>query len=151
MGSINGRIRRLEGEHADPRETPAKAEERRRRIREDAKRSIERSRREGKEPVFEITDAGDVLCTHDGKPVTQSHQTLSEEWYWDYYEMGNPGGLVYDPETEAFYMPRSAGRIAGELAFSRERCYLPRFFHALGDRRADPYCISAPERIELGP
>ena len=149
--SIEGRIRRLEGEHADPEETPAEAQERRRSIREDAARSIERSRREGKEPVFEVTGAGDVLCTHDGRPVTESHETLAEERYWDYYEMGNPGALVYDPATEGFYMPQSAGRIAGELAFSRTRCYLPRFFYALGDRRADPYCISAPERIELAP
>jgi hypothetical protein len=81
--------------------------------------SIERSRREGTEAVFEITDKGDVLCARDGKPVTESHQTLAEEWYWDYVEMGNPGGLIHDEETEGFYMPN------GELAFSRDRCYLP--------------------------
>ena len=76
--------------------------------------------------------------------MTEWHQTLAEEWYWDYVELGNPSELIHDEETEGFYMPDS-----GELAFSRDRCYLPRFFWALGDSRADPYCISVPERIEV--
>jgi hypothetical protein len=31
---------------------------------------------------FEITAAGDVLCAVDGKPVTDSRQTLAEQFYW---------------------------------------------------------------------
>lgn len=149
MGSMKRRLERLEGEHTATEETSAEREERRRRIREEAERSIERSRGENKDPVFEVAEDGGVYCAHDGKPVTDFHQTLAEEWYWDYVAMGNPGGLIHDEKTEGFYMPE--GRAAGELAFSRDRCYLPRFFWAIGDQRADPYCMSAPERIEVGP
>jgi hypothetical protein len=149
MGGIRRRLDRLEDVRRTEPEGEQEREERRGRIREDAERSIRRSLGEGAEPLFKITDAGDVVCTRDGKPVTDTHQTLAEEWYWDYVEMGNPGGLVHDEETEGFYMPE--GRAAGELAFSRTRCYLPRFFWALGDKRADPYCMSAPERIGVGP
>ena len=43
--------------------------------------------------------------------------------------MGNTGGLIHDEGTEGFYMPN------GELAFSRDRCYLPRLFWAIGGPR----------------
>jgi hypothetical protein len=145
MASMRRRLENLENERHPEPEDQREREERRERIQEDAERSLERSRREGKEPAFEITDKGDVLCAHDGKLVTESHQTLAEEWFWDYVEMGNPGGLIHDKESEGFYMPN------GELAFSRDRCYLPRFFWAIGDPRADPWCMTAPERIEVGP
>jgi hypothetical protein len=147
MGSMKRRVNKLEDSRrasVEP-EDQREREERHRRIREDAQRSIERSRREGTEPAFEITEEGNVVCAHDGKPVTESHQTLAEEWYWDYVEMGNPGGLIHDKESEGFYMSN------GELAFSRDHCYLPRFFWAIGDPRANPWCISVPERIEVNP
>jgi hypothetical protein len=95
------------------------------------------------EPPFAIGEDGAVFSTRDGKPITDSHQTLAEQWYFDYVAMGNPGELYHDEETQGFYMPN------GELAFSRDRCYLPRFFHAIGDTRADPYCISVAERIDI--
>jgi len=63
--------------------------------------------------------------------------------------VGKTRGLIHDKETEGFYMPE--GRAAGELAFSRTHCYLPRFFWAMGDDLADPWCMTAPERIEVGP
>ncbi len=143
--SLEGRIRKLEGQFSPQPEDEREREERRQRIREVAAQSIERSRREGEEPAFEITEDGGVVCARDGKPVTEFHQTLAEEWFWVYFEMGNPGGLIYHEETQGFYMQN------GELAFSRERLYLPRFFWALGDPRADPWCITAPERIEVKP
>ncbi len=118
--------------------------ERRERIAHDANRSNERRRSEGLEPIFEVDEGGDVFCAYDGKPVTDFHQTLAEVFFWDYVEMGNPGGLYYDEATEGFYMPDS-----GELAFSRDRCYLPRFFWAIGDAHAAPYGISVPERIDI--
>jgi hypothetical protein len=59
--------------------------------------------------------------------------------------MGNPGGLIHDEATQGFYM------LNGGLAFSGDRCYLPRFLWAIGDPRADPWCISVPERIEVNP
>ena len=143
--SIERRLRKLEDEHATPEETPAEREERHRSIREEAERCIERSRRKGEEPAFEITEDGRVVSARDGKLIEDFHATLAEEWYWEYVEMGNPVGLIHDEVTEGFYMPN------GELAFSRTRCYLPRFFWALGDERADPWCISVPERIEVKP
>jgi hypothetical protein len=143
--SIRRRLRKLESrlppEPLDGREQ----EEQRRRIREEAQRSIERSLRDDREPAFEITEEGCVVSARDGKPIEDFHATLAEEWYWDYVEMGDPGCLIHDEGTEGFYMPN------GELAFSRNRCYLPRFFWAIGDERADPWCMTAPERIEVGP
>ena len=103
------------------------------RIREAAERSIEHSKGNGKEPAFELTEDGSVVCAREGTPATEFYRTLAEGWYWDYVEMGNPGGLIHDGETEGFYVPE--GKAAGEPAFSRTRCYLPRFFWALGDKR----------------
>jgi hypothetical protein len=141
---IGRRLSRLEAAGRPDPEDERPREQERERIREAVQQSIEHSLREGNEPVFEITDDGDVFCARDGKPVTEYHQTLAEEWYWDYVAWGNPGGLIHDEQSEGFYMPTN-----GELAFSRDRCYLPRFFWAIGDPRADPYCISVPERIDI--
>ncbi len=145
--SLERRLRNLEGRLSPEPQDEREQEERRQRIREEAQRSIERSRREGKEPALEITEDGDVVSARDGKPIEDFHATLAEEWYWEYVEWGNPGGLIHDEEAGAFYMPE--GRAAGELAFSRTRCYLPRFFWAMGDERANPWCITVPERIEV--
>ena len=111
------------------------------RIREAAERSIEHSKGNGKEPAFELTEDGSVVCAREGTPATEFYRTLAEGWYWDYVEMRNPGGLIHDGESEGFYVPE--GKAAGEPAFSRTRCYLPRFSCALGDKRANPYCLSA--------
>jgi hypothetical protein len=99
------------------------------------------------EPPFAITESGDVRSSRDGKQITTFHQTLAEEWYWEFRDMGyNPRGLIHDEETQHYYMPDPPH----ELAFSRDRCYLPRYFWALGDDRADPYCISVQERLPPG-
>ena len=143
--SLERRLRKLEGQRSPEPKDERELEETRARIREDAERSIERSRREGKAPAMEITGDGRVLSARDGKPIEDFHSTLAEEWYWDYVEMGNPGGLIHDEQTQGFYMDNS------ELAFSRTRCYLPRFFWALGDEHANPWCITVPERIEVKP
>jgi len=79
---LKDRLSRLEDEHRPEPEDERERKKWRVRIREAAERSIEHSRREGKEPVFEINDGGDVSCTHDGRPVTEWRQTLAEEWYW---------------------------------------------------------------------
>jgi hypothetical protein len=123
-------------------------EKRRKMVREGAERINDRRRRHSEDPVFEITEDGDVFCVRDGKPVTDYHQTLAEEWYWEFREAGhNPRGLIHDEETEGYYMPASSAA-PHELAFSRDRCYLPRYFWAIGGWRADPYCISVPERLD---
>jgi hypothetical protein len=70
-------------------------------------------------PIFEITEDGGVLCARDGRPVTNFHQTLAEEWYWQELEWGAPG-LVHDEEAQAFYTQ------SGELALSRDRVDLQR-------------------------
>lgn len=148
--SIGRRIGKLENEiPSPPAESSYDREAKREEIRDTARRANERLMREDMPPIFEITAGGDVLALRDGKPIEGFHATLAEEWYWDYVEMGNPGGLVHDEETEGFYMP--PGRDAGELAFSRTRCYLPRFFWAMGDERAYPWGLNAPERVEVGP
>jgi hypothetical protein len=86
----------------------------------DAPRSNERRQREGLEPLFVITDEGEMY-TRDGRPVTEYHQTLAEEFYWLTVEWGGLG-FVHDAEAEAFYTAE------GELAVSRTRANLQ---HAL--------------------
>ncbi len=79
-------------------------------------------RREGLEPVFEITEGGDVLCTHDGRLVETWEQTLAEDWYRRQLAWSTRG---HDEEAEAFYTPE------GELALSRTYCNLERVFRLL--------------------
>ena len=113
MASIERRIDRLEGEHAEPEETPAAGEERRQALRRDAEH-INYCRDKDEEPIFEITEDGDVVCAVDGRPVTDSRQTLAERFYW--LEVGFGGdGLVHDEEAQAFYSQ------SGHLAVSRDR------------------------------
>jgi hypothetical protein len=175
VSDIKRRLNRLEGRaHTEP-EDELEREKRRRQIQELAERENERffrylaierrtaflesvgyedhapgSLRDDNfiypddEPPFTITEDG-VFASRDGKPITDPHQTLAELWYWQFREeQNNPRGLIHDEETQAFYMPDAPH----ELAFSRDRCYLPRYMWALGDERADPYCIHTPERLE---
>ena len=86
-----------------------------------------------------------VLCTRDGKPVTDPHQTWAEVCFWEFHDEGyNPRGLIHDEETQGYCMPEPPH----ELAFSRNRWYLPRFFWALGDDRANTYSLDTPERLD---
>jgi hypothetical protein len=141
---MRGARRRLERLEPGARPVGVPPEDERERIAHDANRSNERRRSEGREPIFEVDGGGEVFCAHDGKPVTEYHQTLAEEWYWQFREEGlNPRGLIHDEATHGYYMPDPPH----ELAFSRDRCYLPRFFWALGDGRPDPYRIRVPERL----
>jgi hypothetical protein len=135
---LKNRIEKLEDAARPEPEDERERQKWRERIVYEANRMNEHRLNEGKEPVFEITDRGDVLCTHDGKPVTEFHQTLAEEWYWQFREWGdNPRGLIHDEEAQAYYTPDG-----GELVFSRDRCLLLNFFWALGDDRAYPYGIT---------
>jgi hypothetical protein len=125
MGDVRRRLDRLERDFAGP-EPEASPKDRARTL-QDAEQSIERSRREGGEPVFEITPSGEVLCTHDGRPVEDWHQTLAEEWYWmqvEYHTAG-VGHFTHDQEAQAFYTSK------GELALSRTACHLDRLFNGL--------------------
>ena len=163
------RLSRLESAGRLGPEEEHRREEKRERIRQEAERMNERylerrpierehARLEGEPdaplegddvPPFTITEDGEVFCSRDGKPVTEWHQTLAEEWFWWFHEelQDNPRGLIYDEDTQAYYMPDPPH----ELAFSRDRCYLPRFFWAFGDERADPYCIRVPECLGRRP
>jgi hypothetical protein len=78
-------------------------------------------------PLFEIDADGNVFCTHDGKPVTDSRQILAEEFYWMEVEWDGPG-LIHDEEAEEFRTP------SGELALSRERVSIP---HLMGPGRME--------------
>ena len=113
MGNVRCRLAKLEDAARPEPQDEQERERWRERILCEAKRMDESRHREGREPVFEITDGGDVFCTHDGRPVTEWRQTLAEDWYRQELEWGNPLGLVHDEEAEAFY---TAG---GELALSR--------------------------------
>ncbi len=122
--TVKRRIRRLEESGGPLGETEAEREERRREIRKEAERMNDSLRREGKEPIFEVADNGDVSCSRDGKPVTDFHQTLAEVWFLETLEWGAPG-LIYDEEAEAFYTP------GGELAISRDRVDMRHLFKSL--------------------
>ena len=112
--SLKGRVDRLEGRlPQEPKQTAAEREERRRCIREQAEH-INRCRDRDEPPVFEITEAGDVLCARDGRPLTDPRQTLAEQFYWMEVRFGG-AGLVHDEEAQAFYSP------SGHLAVSRDR------------------------------
>jgi len=122
--SLDRRLSKLESEHAEPGETAAECEELRKRIRAEAEH-MNYCRDSDEPPIFEITDAGDVLCPRDGKPVTDTRQILAERLYW--MEVGWGGSdLVHDEEAEAFY---SKG---GHLAVSRDRVDLS---HLMGPDR----------------
>ncbi len=122
--SLERRLRKLESEHAEPGETDAEREERRGRLREEAEHA-NRCRDADEPPIFETTEAGDVLCVRDGRPVTDSHQIIAERFYW--MEVGFGGcDLVHDEEQRAFY---SKG---GHLVASRDRVDLR---HLMGPER----------------
>ncbi len=119
MGDIRRRLDRLEGEtQARPED-----EHKREKDRADALHMAECGNRDarldGLEPIFEITESGEVFSTHDGRPVTDGHQALCEQWYWLHLKWGVSG---YDEETEAFYTPD------GELALSRTNFDIARVF-----------------------
>ena len=111
MSGIERRLERLEDVLRPEPEDEHAREELRRKIRQTAEHI--NHCRDPKEPLFEITEEGDVLCAHDGKPVTTWPQTGAEQFYWMEVEWGGPG-LVHDEERAAFYTPD------GELALSRE-------------------------------
>jgi hypothetical protein len=104
-------------------------EEERKRIREQAEHANRSGwgERVGRWPLFGIDEVGNVCCTHDGKPVTDSRQILAEEFYWMEVEWGGPG-LIHDKEAPEFRTP------GGELALSRERVSFP---HLMGPGRME--------------
>jgi hypothetical protein len=124
MGSLKRRVEKLVDEHTAPPETSTEREERRKLIGEQAQH-INRCRDRDEPPVFEITQNGDVLCTRDGRPVTEPRQTLAERFYWMEVGWGGPG-LVHDEEAEAFYTK------SGHLAVSRDLADLQ---HLMGKER----------------
>ena len=115
--SLDRRLSKLESEHTASGQTPGEVEERRQALRRDLRQDAEHTnycRGEDEEPIFEITESGDVLCAVDGRPVTDSRQILAERFYW--MEVGFGGHeLVHDEEAQAFYSQ------SGHLAVSRDR------------------------------
>jgi hypothetical protein len=117
------RLGRLEGDRRDG-EAPKATEKRRNGIREQAEHA-NRCQDRYEEPLFEITEEGDVFCARDGRPVTHTQQTLAEKCYL--MELGLGGhGLVHDPEAKVFYTPE------GEIALSQDFVHLERL---MGDKR----------------
>jgi len=118
------RLERLEEDQTVP-EGDLKATEKRRKVIREQAEHANRCQDRFEEPLFEITEAGDVFCARDGRPVTDTHQTLAEKFYW--MEVGFGGeGLVHDEETQEFFTPE------GELALSRDFVHLERL---MGDER----------------
>ncbi len=110
--SLDRRLSKLESEHTASGQTAAEREELRKRIRGQAEHT-NYCRAKDEEPIFEITEAGDVLCACDGRPVTDPRQILAETFYW--MEVGFGGHeLVHDEEAQAFYSQ------SGHLAVSRD-------------------------------
>ncbi len=118
--SMERRIRRLEDLAGASGESEAEREKRRAEILREAEAANRRRRLEGRGPVFDVDEGGNVSCSAAGRPVTGFHQTLAEEWFQQEREWGGDG-LVYDEDTEAFYTP------SGELALSRDLVDLQRF------------------------
>jgi hypothetical protein len=122
--SIERRLRKLEAAGRPAPEHAREREEERKRIREQAEHSNRCNVGRGEETFFEIDENGDVFCSHDGRPVTGSHQTLAEEYYWMEVGWGPSPGLVHDEEAQAFYTQ------SGELALSRDSVNLE---HLMGN------------------
>ena len=124
---LEGRIRKLEDSARPNPEDEREREEQRAKIREQAEHANYCGWGEecGRWPLFEIGEDGDVFCTHDGRPVTDSRQMLAESFYWMEVEWGGHG-LVHDEEAQVFYS------LGGELAVSRDRVDLR---HLLGPTR----------------
>jgi len=117
------RIRRLEESGGPPGEAEHEREARRKAVREQAEHANRCHR--GEVLPFLIDEAGDVFASRDSKPITDSRQTLAEEWYWEEVEWGGDG-LVHDEVAQAFYAR------TGELAISRDMVDLR---HLMGDAR----------------
>lgn len=128
--SLERRLRRLE-EHATPEETSSEAENRRKGIRKGAEHAnyCGWGREEGRWPLFEVDDDGDVFCSHDQRPVTDGRQILAEHFYWMEVGWGSPG-LVHDEGARAFYTQ------SGKFALSRDCVNLQ---HLMGKEREEAW------------
>lgn len=122
--SIDRRLRKLEAAERPAPEDAREREEERKQIRAQAAHSNDCRGGRGEAPLFEIDENGDVFCSRDGRPVTDSHQTLAEEFYWMEVGCGPSPGLVHDEEAQAFYTQ------SGELALSRDSVNLK---HLMGN------------------
>ena len=118
---LDRRLRKLEDAARPEPEDEQAREERRKRIREEAEHANYCEWNRGGELLFEIDKDGDVFCTFDGRPVTDSRQILAEAFYHMEVEWGGPG-LVHDEEAQAFYS------LSGELAVSRDHVDLRHLF-----------------------
>jgi hypothetical protein len=118
---IGRRLSKLEAAGRPDLEEAREREEERERIREQAEHANRCGWGEKTDrwPLFEIDEDGNVFCTHDGKPVTDSRQILAEEFYWLEVGWGASPGLVHDEAAQTFYT------LDGELALSREYVSLP--------------------------
>ncbi|MDP9458078.1 MAG: hypothetical protein M3Q60_20420 [Actinomycetota bacterium] len=121
--SLRRRVDALEG-GGDAGETEAEREERLKTVREQAEHANRCHC--GEVQPFLVDEAGNVFSSRDGKPITDTHQTLAEEWYWEEVEVWGGEGLVHDEEAQTFYAR------TGELAISRDRVDLR---HLMGDAR----------------
>jgi hypothetical protein len=112
---IKRRLDKLEERAGIWTEDPREREEERKHIRAQAEHAnyCGWGKEVGRWPLFELDEDGNVFCTHDGRPVTDSRQILAESFYWMEVEWGGPG-LVHDEDAQAFHTPD------GVLALSRD-------------------------------
>jgi hypothetical protein len=83
-GKLRREVEALKARRGPEDERRKRREEERERIRGQAEHANHCAR--GGWRPFEITEGGDVLCAVDGKPVTDSRQTLAEQTYWTQME-----------------------------------------------------------------
>jgi hypothetical protein len=118
--NIERRLKRLEGYQTDRETSPLDAPSR---IRAEAERINSRNRREGEEPVFEITPDGRVFTLAEPRlAVTTYSQILAQVFYsWELeWHAADSSDLVFDPDAEEFRT------LAGDLALSRTYVNLSR-------------------------
>ena len=116
-----------------------------REIREQAEHANRCSPTYDEPPPFDISEELGVFSARDGKPITDGRQILAEQFFWRFVEEGdNPRGLLFDPETGAFYLPDPPH----ELVFSRDRSNIACHFWAIGDEGAHPWGQFGPERLD---
>lgn len=126
MSGLRRRITRLKDAARLEPEGEHECEEQRKSIREQAEHANRCGWNRGEDPLFEIDEEGDVFCTHDGRPVTDTRQILAEQFYWMEVQGGGDPGLIHDLGEQAFYS------LSGELAVSRDRVDLR---HLMGPAR----------------
>jgi hypothetical protein len=119
MSRLRKEIEALKARRGFEAERQKRREEEREEVREQAEHANHCAER-GWRP-FEITEGGDVLCAVDGKPVSDTRQTLAEEFYWTQMEWEALSLLRGCEPTLTLDGAGAFVTLDGRFALSRER------------------------------